>query len=102
MKHALVLAVAGLLATGAASAKDLLTKEQYIDYQAQVKCAEQQYSFSDPDRYEKEVAKIEKAFGIKEKDIESGRVDDLAAKYDADPAVYDAIDEKKNALCPPG
>ena len=102
MKHALVLAAAGLLAAGAASAKDLLTKEQYINYQAQVKCAEQQYSFSDPDRYEKEVSKIEKSFGIKEKDIESGRMDDLAAKYDAAPAVYDAIDEKKNALCPPG
>lgn len=100
MKIAHVAAVAGLLFAGAASAKDLLTQAQYIDYQAQVKCAEQKYSFSDPDRYEKEISKIEKAFGIREKDIESGAMDDLAAKFDADPAVYDAIDAKKNALCP--
>lgn len=96
----LTLLAGALLATAGAQAKDLLTKEQYIDYSAQMKCAEQLYSYSDPDRYEKEQNRIEKAFGIKEKDIESGRVDDLSAKYDADPLVYDAIDTKRNALCP--
>lgn len=93
-------AVAGLLFAGSVVAKDLLTKEQYIDYTAQVKCAEQKYSYSDPDRYEKEQGKIEKAFGIKDKDIESGAMDEIAAKYDADADTYDAIDAKKAALCP--
>ncbi|MFZ5723584.1 MAG: hypothetical protein ACOY33_07965 [Pseudomonadota bacterium] len=97
---AVAAAVAGLLATGSALAKDLLTKEQYIDYSAQVKCAEQKYSYSDPDRYEKELDRIEKTFGIKDKDIESGRMDDLAVKYDAEPDTYDAVDTKKAALCP--
>lgn len=101
MKATATVLVAAILAAGTATAKDLLTQAQYIDYSAQVKCAGQQYSFSDPDRYEKELARIEKSFGIKEKDIESGRMDDLAARYDADPAVYEAIDEKRNALCPP-
>ncbi len=95
-----VVATAGLVAAGSASAAELLTKDQYIDYSAQMKCAEQMYSFSDPDKYEKEQNKIEKTFGIKDKDIESGAMDELAANHDADPAVYDAIDVKKAALCP--
>ena len=89
-----------LLAAASANAKDLLTREQYIDYSAQMKCAEQKYSYSDPDKYEKEQSRIEKAFGIKDKDIESGALDDVAAKYDAEPDTYDAVDAKKNALCP--
>lgn len=93
-------AAGGLLAAGAALAKDLLSKEQYIDYTAQVKCAEQKYSYSDPDRYDKELDRIEKSFGIKDKDIESGKMDELAGKYDAEPDTYDAIDAKKAALCP--
>lgn len=100
MKAVPAVLVATLLFAGSATAKDLLTPAQYIDYSAQVKCAEQQYAFSDPDRYEQELARIEKTFGIKEKDIESGRMDELSARYDADPATYDAIDEKRNALCP--
>lgn len=100
MKAVPAILVVSLFFAGTAAAKDLLTQAQYIDYSAQVKCAEQQYAFSDPDRYEKELSRIEKAFGIKEKDIESGRMDELSARYDADPATYDAIDEKRNALCP--
>lgn len=94
------LVVVGAFGAASAQARDLLTKEQYIDYSAQVKCAEQKYSYNDPDRYEKELDSIEKAFGIKDKDIESGKVDDLAAKYDAEPDTYDAVDAKKAALCP--
>ena len=94
------LAVAGLLASGTAVARDLLTKEQYIDYQAQMKCAEQQYSYSDPDRFEKEQQKIDKTFSVKEKDIEAGRMDELSEKYGADSAVLDAIDAKTTELCP--
>ncbi|MFZ5757984.1 MAG: hypothetical protein ACOY3X_13845 [Pseudomonadota bacterium] len=100
MKIAHVAAAAALIVSGTAMAKDLLTKEQYIDYSAQVKCAEQKYSYSDPDKYEKELDRIEKSFGIKDKDIESGKVDDLAAKYDAEPDTYDAVDAKKASLCP--
>lgn len=95
-----VVAAIGFVVAGSASAAALLTKEQYIDYSAQMKCAEQLYSFSDPDKYEKEQNKIEKTFGIKDKDIESGTMDELSATYDADSAVYDAIDVKKAALCP--
>lgn len=100
MRTVPVILFASLFIAGTVSAKDLLTQSQYIDYSAQVKCAEQQYAFSDPDRYEKELARIEKSFGIKEKDIESGRMDELSARYDADPATYDAIEEKRGALCP--
>ena len=96
--HVAVVAAAGLLAAGAALAGDLLTKDQYIDYNVQVKCAEQKYSFSDPKRYDKEVDRIEKSFGIKDKDIDSGRMDELAAKYDSD--IYDAVEEKKAKMCP--
>lgn len=95
-----VLAVAGLLVSGAAVARDLLGKDQYIDYQAQMKCAEQQYSYSDPDRFEKEQQKIDKAFGVSEKDIETGKMDDLSAKYGSDSVVLDAIDAKTAELCP--
>ncbi len=100
MKTLHILAVAGLLASGSAFAKDLLTQDQYIDYQAQMKCAEVQYSYSDPDRYDKEQAKIDKSFGIKEKDIEAGRMDELMEKYGSDSAVLDAIDAKVNVACP--
>ena len=98
---AAAMAVAGTLCAGVVLAKDLqLTKEQYIDYTAQVKCAEQKYSYNDPNRYDKELDKIEKAFGIKDKDIETGKMDEIAAKYEADNDTYDAIDAKKAALCP--
>lgn len=101
VRHALpMIAVAGLLVSGAAVAKDLLSKDQYIDYQAQMKCAETQYSYSDPDRFEKEQQKIDKAFNVKEKDIEAGKMDELSEKYGADSAVLDAIDAKTAALCP--
>lgn len=100
MKTIPALVAITLLSPVAATAKDLLTQTQYIDYSAQVKCAEQQYSFSDPDRYEKELSRIEKSFGIREKDIESGRLDELAARYEADPAVYDAVEAKRGELCP--
>ena len=100
MKKIPVLAAAILLASGAAQAKDLLTKEQYIDYQAQMKCAEVKYSYSDPDRYDQEQSKIDKAFKIRDKDIEDGRMDELMEKYGNDTAVLDAIDAKVTALCP--
>lgn len=92
--------VVGVSLAGHVLATELLSKERYIDYSAQMKCAEQMYSFNDPDKYEKEQSRIEKAFGIKDKDIESGKMDDMSAAYDADAAVYDAIDEKKAVLCP--
>lgn len=94
------LIAAGLFCPATALAGDLLTQDQYVDYAAQVKCAEQLYSFSDPDRYEKELSRIEKSFGIREKDIESGRMDELAARYEADPAVYETIEVKRTGLCP--
>ena len=100
MKSVHIVAVAGLLASGTLMAKDLLTQDQYIDYQSQMKCAEQQYSYNDPDRYEKEQAKIDKAFKVTEKDIENGRMDDLMGKYGSDNGVLDAIDAKVAALCP--
>lgn len=99
MSRIALFVVAGLLPVVAA-AGDLLTKDQYIDYQSQMKCAEVQYSYSDPDRYEKEQAKIDKAFNVKEKDIEAGRMDALMEKYGADAGVLDAIDAKTAALCP--
>ena len=100
MKVAMHLAAAMLLASGSAFAKDLLSRDQYIDYQAQMKCAEQQYSYTDPDRYEKEQAGIDKSFKVTEKDIENGRMDDMMGKYGSDNAVLDAIDAKTAALCP--
>lgn len=101
MKIPHLLAAATLLAVSApVLAKDLLSKDQYIDYQAQMKCAEQQYSYNDPDMYEKEQAKIDKAFKVTEKDIENGRMDDLMGKYGSDNAVLDAIDARVNSLCP--
>lgn len=100
MNAARILAVSALLFSGVAAAKDLLTQDQYVDYQTQMKCAETQYSYSDPDRYEKEQAKIDKAFKVSDKDIENGRMDELMEKYGSDAGVLDAIDAKTAALCP--
>lgn len=100
MKTVNALAVVALLSAATAQAGDLLTRDQYIDYQAQAKCAEVQYSYSDPDRYDKEMARIDKAFKVTDKDIENGRMDDLMAKYGSESDVLDAIDAKVATLCP--
>jgi len=100
MNRLAALFVASALSASAAAAADLLSREQYIDYTAQMKCAEMLYSYSDPDRHAKEQESIDKAFGVKEKDVESGRVDALMDKYGADAGVLDAIDAKVNELCP--
>jgi len=101
MKSIHLVAIAALTASGfAVAGKDLLSKDQYIDYQSQMKCAEMQYSYSDPDRYEKEQSKIDKAFKVTEKDVENGRMDEMMEKYGSDSAVLDAIDAKTAALCP--
>lgn len=101
MKATRVLAViAALLVPGLANAGDLLSKEKFIDYQAQMRCAEFQFSHSDAARYEQEQERIDKAFKVKEKDHEAGRIDELMTKYDTDSSVLDAISVKVDALCP--
>lgn len=92
--------VAALFVPGLASAGDLLSKEKFIDYQAQMRCAEFLYSHTDAARYEQEQTNIDKAFKVKEKDLEAGRIDELMTKYDTDNSVVDAIAAKVQALCP--
>jgi hypothetical protein len=99
MKRLAALLVASAFSASAAAA-DLLSREQYIDYTAQMKCAEMLHSYSDPDMHAKEQERIDKAFGVKEKDVEAGRIDALMDKYGADAGVLDAIDAKVNELCP--
>lgn len=101
MNRLAALFVASAMSAAATAAPDLLSREQYIDYTAQMKCAEMLYSYADPDRHAQEQERIDKAFGVKEKDVEAGRVDALMDKYGADAGVLDAIDAKVNALCPP-
>jgi hypothetical protein len=94
------LAVTALFIPGLACAGDLLSKDQFIDYQSQMRCAEMLYSYTDPAKHDKEQTRIDKSFNVKDKDIENGRIDELMEKYGADAGVLDAIDVKVNALCP--
>lgn len=100
MKRTTALIVAVSLLPAFASAKDLLTREQFIDYNSKMKCAEMLYSYTDPDKFAKEQEKIDKAFGVKEKDIEAGKIDALMDKYGSDAGVLDAVDAKVTELCP--
>lgn len=93
-------AFAGLVAAALvlpASAAPLLTKAQYIDYQAEAKCIDQQF-WDDPDQQEKRRNALDKRFGIKDSDIE--KLDELAMELDADPVVLEAIDLKMAEMCP--
>lgn len=98
-RHPYVL-LAAMFVSAPACAADVLSREQFIEYNAQMKCAEMLYSYTDPDKHAKEQERIDKSFGIKEKDIEAGKIDALMEKYGADAGVLDAVDTKVNELCP--
>jgi hypothetical protein len=93
-------AFAGLVAATLvlpAYAAPLLSKTQYIDYQAEAKCIDQQF-WDDPEQQEKRRNALDKRFRIKDSDIE--KLDELAMEMDADPVVLDAIDLKMAEMCP--
>jgi len=74
-----------------------MDRTQYIDYAAQQHCLNQTL-WDQPDKLENELEKLEKKFGIREKDLDA--LDDLTAKYNADSEAQSAIETKVRTLCP--
>ena len=97
IKTLLATAVATAL-PGLASAEDLMSKDQYIDYSAKQHCINQDY-WDQPDKQNAELAALDKAMGIGEDDYMA--LDDLAMEMDQDADVQAAVEAKAREMCPP-
>jgi HPt (histidine-containing phosphotransfer) domain-containing protein len=95
MRRTLILIALAVLPASALALK--MDRTQFIDYAAQQHCLNQKL-WDQPDKLERELEKLEKKFGIREKDLDA--LDDLTAKYNADSEVQAAVEEKVRTLCP--
>lgn len=81
-----------------ASAEELMTKDQYIEYSAKQHCINQDY-WDQPDKQNAELAALDTAMGIGEDDYMA--LDDLAMAMDQDADVQAAVEAKAREMCPP-
>jgi HPt (histidine-containing phosphotransfer) domain-containing protein len=95
MRRTLILLALATLPASALALK--MNQQQFIDYSAEQHCLNQKL-WDQPDKLESELEKLEKKFGIREKDLDA--LDDLTAKYNADGDVQAAIEAKVRTLCP--
>jgi hypothetical protein len=74
-----------------------MSQQQFIDYSAEQHCLNQKL-WDQPAQLEAELIKLEEKFGISEDDLDA--LDELTAKYNADPTIQPQIEEKALTLCP--
>ncbi|MEE4252367.1 MAG: hypothetical protein V2I38_17390 [Alcanivoracaceae bacterium] len=74
-----------------------MNEEQFIEYSAKQHCLNQDL-WDQPEQLESELVGLEKSYGITEDDLDA--LDALTAKYGADAAIQEKIEEKARALCP--